>query len=189
MPTIDPNLTWRLLEERLADEKNPRFRHQLETVILHMKSEAVGDRETVMSTLSPTSAKYLIYDNLGEPTVMEGRPKILAWYEALPEVVDLNIEFKVEQVVVDDDVVITQGPLKRAIRGSALAKQIPGGDVVDDPNTFYLANSHHLIVWPFASDGLLVGEHIFRGYTQPPEEVAKQPLRPGEIGTYNPAAA
>ena len=37
---LDPSKTWRLVEARLARERDPRRRRNLETVLAHMKAEA-----------------------------------------------------------------------------------------------------------------------------------------------------
>ena len=37
---LDPNRTWKLVEKRLADERDPTLRRNLELVLAHMKAEA-----------------------------------------------------------------------------------------------------------------------------------------------------
>ena len=40
---LDPNNTWKLVEERLESETDPTLRHNLELVLEHMKREAQAD--------------------------------------------------------------------------------------------------------------------------------------------------
>jgi hypothetical protein len=40
---IDPTKTWRKVEARLAREKHPRLRRNLETVLAHMKAESAAE--------------------------------------------------------------------------------------------------------------------------------------------------
>jgi len=48
---LDPNNTWKRVEERLAGEDDPVLRRDLELVLAHMKAEATGDIEGVVATL------------------------------------------------------------------------------------------------------------------------------------------
>ena len=55
---IDPNRTWAKVEERLAVETDPVLRRNLETVLEHMKAEAVGDIDGLLATLSDDVAYH-----------------------------------------------------------------------------------------------------------------------------------
>jgi hypothetical protein len=72
MLVIDPYKTWQTLAERLETEKNPLHRRQLEKIIAHMKGEAAGDIDQILTTVSP-KASYISYDNpSGPPRVFKG---------------------------------------------------------------------------------------------------------------------
>ena len=58
MLVIDPHKTWQTLAERLKTEKNPLHRSQLEKIIYHMKGEAAGDIDQILTTVSP-QASYI----------------------------------------------------------------------------------------------------------------------------------
>ena len=62
---IDPNNTWRLVEERLQRESDPTVRRNLELVLEHMKCEAKADIEGVVATLCE-KPKYVTH---GSPDV------------------------------------------------------------------------------------------------------------------------
>ena len=66
MLVIDPYKTWQTLAERLKTEKNPLHRRQLEKIIYHMKGEAAGDIDQILTTVSP-KASYISYDNRDGP--------------------------------------------------------------------------------------------------------------------------
>jgi hypothetical protein len=185
MLVIDPYKTWLTLDERLKTEKNPLHRAQLEKIIHHMKGEALGDIDQILTTVSP-KASYISYDNPeGPPRVFKGHEGIREFYDQMLSAVSVNLEFFVDRLVVDDYCVITEGANKSAMRGSVLSSL---GIPVDDPNAYYLTEGRTLVVWPFDKDGMILGEHIFRGSSLPLTEAAKRKLRPEEIGTYEQAA-
>lgn len=184
MLVIDPCKTWQTLAERLETEKNPLHRRQLEKIITHMKGEAAGDIDQILTTVSP-KASYISYDGPGSPRVFKGHEGIREFYNQMFDAVSINLEFFVERLVVDDYCVVTEGANKSAMKGSVLAAM---GIEVDDPNAYYLAEGRTLVVWPFDQDGMILGENIFRGFGTAPAEVARRKLRPDEIGTYGEAA-
>ena len=185
MLVIDPHKTWQTLAERLKTEKNPLHRSQLEKIIYHMKGEAAGDIDQILTTVSP-QASYISYDNReGPPRVFHGYGEIRQFYHQMLDAVSVNLEFFVERLVVDDYCVITEGATKTAMKGSTLVAM---GIAVDDPNAHYLTQGRTLVVWPFDQDGMILGEHIFPAAATPIAQVAQRKLRPEEIGTYNQAA-
>lgn len=185
MLVIDPYKTWQTLAERLKTENNPLHRAQLEKIIYHMKGEAAGDIDQILTTVSP-KASYISYDNReGPPRVFKGHAEIREFYNQMLAAVSVNLEFFVDRLVVDDYCVITEGVSKSAMRGSVLAAM---GIAVEDPDAFYLTQGRTLVVWPFDQDGMILGEHIFPAAATPLAEVARRRLNPEEIGTYNEAA-
>ena len=184
MLVIDPYKTWQTLAERLETEKNPLHRRQLEKIIAHMKGEAAGDIDRILTTVSP-KASYITYDTPGGPRVFTGHDGIRQFYNQMFDAVSVNLEFFVQRLVVDDYCVVTEGATKSAMKGSMLAAM---GIQVDDPNAYYLAEGRTLVVWPFDQDGMILGENIFPGFGTAPAEVARRKLRPDEIGTYGEAA-
>jgi hypothetical protein len=184
MPLIDPYRTWQTLAQRLETEKNPLHRRQLEKIIHHMKGEARGDVDQILTTVAP-NATYLSYDTPGGPRRFPGHAGIREFYHQLMSAVSVNLEFFVDRLVVDDYCVITEGATKSAVKGTTLLSQ---GIKVDDPNAYYYAEGRTLVVWPFDKDGMILGEYIYPGFSAPAEEVAKRKLRPEEIGTYPEAA-
>jgi hypothetical protein len=185
MLVIDPYRTWLTLAERAKTEKNPLHRAQLEKVIYHMKGEALGDVDQILTTVS-SEASYISYDNAeGPPRVFKGHTEIREFYRQMLDAISVDLEFFVERLVVDDRWVITEGANKSAMKGSTLMKL---GVKVDDPNAFYLSEGRTLVMWPFDKDGMILGEYIYRGAATPLAEVAARKLRPDEIGRYPEAA-
>jgi SnoaL-like protein len=185
MLVIDPYKTWQTLAERLRTENNPLHRRQLEQIIKHMKGEAAGDIDLILTTVSP-KATYISYDNPGgPPRVFEGHEGIRQFYNQMLAAISVNLEYFVERLVVDDYCVVTEGVSKSAMKGAALAAM---GIQVDDPNAFYLAEGRNLVVWPFDKDVMILGENIFPGTGTAPADVARRKLRPEEIGTFEEAA-
>jgi len=181
---IDPNVTWALLVQRLAHEENPRFRAQLETVIRHMQLECLDDVPGVLATVRP-DARYDFYDNgPAAYLVLNGHQEIGAWYESQVSR-RLAFEFDLERLVVDDGVIITEGINKAALYGAWVRDTLHVE--VEDPDSLYYSQGRSIVVWPFADDGLLAGELVYRGWNDPPEKIARQKLARGEVADLAPA--
>jgi hypothetical protein len=181
MLVIDPCRTWQTLAERLTTERNPLHRRQLEQIIEHMKGEAAGDIDRILTTVSPKGS-YHSHDNpAGPPRVFSGHEGIRQFYNQMFQAVSVNLEYFVERLIVDDYCVVTEGASKSAIKGSSLAA---AGIAVDDPNAFYLGLGRTVVVWPFDKDGMILGEWIYPGGGTPAAEIARHKLGPGEIGKY-----
>lgn len=181
---IDPYKTWKTLEERMKTEKNPRLRAQLGCIVKHMKYEALGDIDGILTTLSD-NAVYISYDNPDTaPRIFRGKAEIPNFYHQMLEAVSHNLEFFVDRLVVDDGCVITEGNSKSAMRGSVLAAM--GFKV--DPDAFYLTEGRTLVVWPFDENGECLGEQIYRGFGKPLAGIENRKLGAGDIGTYHEAA-
>ena len=181
---IDPYKTWQTLEERLKTEKNPLHRVQLERIVTHMKGEAAGDIDKILTTLcdNPT---YISYDNPdAAPRVFNGKNGIRQFYNEMLSAISVNLEFFVDRLVVDDYCIITEGNNKSAIRGSVLQAM---GMQVDDPDAFYLTEGRTLVVWPFDKDNMILGEQIYRAFSVPLDNLNQRKLRPEDIGQYETA--
>ena len=62
---LDPNLTWKLVEERFDAETDPRRKRNLELVLAHMRAEARADIEGVVETLTE-KPRYILHSERGE---------------------------------------------------------------------------------------------------------------------------
>jgi SnoaL-like domain len=185
MLVIDPERTWLTLAERLKTETNPLHRCQLEQIIEHMKGEAAGSIDRILTTVSP-KASYHSHDNpAGPPRVFNGHEGIRQFYNQMFDAISVNLEFFVERLIVDDYCVVTEGVSKSAIKGSSLAAM---GIPVDDPGALYLGEGRNVVVWPFDKDVMILGEWIYPGGGTPAAEVARRKLRPEEIGKFKEAA-
>ena len=97
------------------------------------------------------------------------------------DAIDANLEWDIVLCMVDGHAVITEGQQKNAVKGSTLIK----AGIAADPNTFYLQDAHHMVIWPFHSELRLIDETVYMGCSTPLDEVAKRPLTPGDIGRYS----
>ena len=110
-PAVDTDKMVRIMDAKIAATENERHRRNLETVREHMNRERLLDPPGVMGTLSP-EANYKLWVD-GVDLGAKGLPAIREWY------VDTNIrrnrtfviEYDLERVVVDDDVVVTEGQM------------------------------------------------------------------------------
>jgi hypothetical protein len=78
---IDPNGTWRKVEERLRMETDPRLRRNLDVVLEHMKAEAVGDLDRLMATVSE-AAHWHAYGSPPDSSP-EGKSTVRQYYQGV----------------------------------------------------------------------------------------------------------
>ena len=160
---IDPNRTWKLVEKRLADERDPTLRRNLELVLAHMKAEAKADIEGVVATLTE-KPRYVTHSMPGDPILNPQGSK-----DAVRRFYDLTIiqtgahrlEFACDRVIVDEGSVFTEGLMRMAYPGTTLRAM---GIEVDDPNAYYVGESRMGVVWPVdQAEGKLTGEETYSG--------------------------
>lgn len=158
---IDPNKTWRKVEERLKAETDPRRRRNLETVLAHMKAEAAGDLEGLMATI--TRSREPSYHAFGtdDPVLSpQGSEAVRGFYQAFVASGALKLELDVDRLVVDEDCVVTEGVMRIAYPGNVLRLM---GHQVDDPEAFYLYETRMAVLWPMDDEGLVIGEDSYTG--------------------------
>ncbi len=163
MAKLDPNKTWSLVEKRLAEEKDPILRRNLELVLEHMKREAEGDIEGVVATLVE-KPRYVMHDDPSNPIMNPNGSKdaVRAFYDAtIVQTGAHRLELACDRVIVDRDAVLTEGVMRMAYPGRTLLAM---GIEVDDPDAYYLYEARMGVVWPVdQAEGKLVGEESYAG--------------------------
>ncbi len=177
---LNPNNTWKRVQERLAREDDPIVRRNLELVLAHMQAEAKGDIEGVVDTLTE-APRYLAHD----VPEMEGmNPKgskdaVRAFYDlTIIQTGAHQLELDCDRVIADRDAVMTEGVMSMAYPGRTLAAM---GIEVDDPDAYYVYRTRMSVVWPVdAEAGKLIGEETYTG-TDGFEGIAERKLGPDDI--------
>jgi hypothetical protein len=159
MALIDPTVTYRKVEERLAAEKDPVLRRNLETVLAHMKAEMAGDVDGLLATLTDNPA-YHAYGTEDPATNPVGRDGVRAFYERFIASGAGQLQLDVDRLVVDKDCILTEGLMRIAYPGRTL--QAMGIDV-DDPHAYYLYETRMATLWPFDEQGRATGEDTYTG--------------------------
>ena len=181
MALIDPTLTWKMAEERLARETDPVLRRNLELLIQHQKAEAALDMENLMATVSPNAR----YEFFGTDTVLTGKPAVQAFYEAFAASGAHKLQLDTQRLIVDRHAILTEGLMRMAYPGRTLVER---GVPVDDPDAYYLYEAHMAIIWPIGDDGLFIGEDSYTG-----EDgfagIEHRKIDPADIVRYEPARA
>lgn len=158
---IDPNRTWVLVEQRIAEEPDPGRRRSLELVRDHMKAEARADIDGVLATLCD-APRYVTHAAPDDPGLNPSGSKdaVRAFYDrTIVQTGAHRLEFPVERIVVDDGAVVTEGVMRMAYPGRTLAAI---GIEVPDPDLHYVMESRMLVVWPVdPASGLLTGEEVY----------------------------
>jgi hypothetical protein len=90
-----------------------------------------------------------------------------------------HFEIDIERIVVDDRTVVTEGWFRQVYPGRVLRDR---GAAIDDPEASYLVTMRLLLVWPFDTEGRLIGEDSYSsGSMFDPQNIRK--LTPAEHPT------
>ena len=160
---IDPRKNWAKAEKLLSEEKNPRARQILETLVIHSKAEAAADFDSLMATVAP-NAHYHSHATddpaMNAANSPRGKDEVAAYYKGIVASGCHFIEHDIERMVVGRNALTTEGDLKMAYPGAVLeAMSID----VPDPVALYLYQRRLLIVWEFDENGLLLCEDSYAG--------------------------
>jgi hypothetical protein len=153
MSVLEQDKAARALEKRLASTESPRQRHMLEVAIAHVKAEAALDLEGLMATL--TADPQYHFWGAGEDVGPKGADEVRQYYADIVSAKRGILEYDIETIVLDDEVLVTSGPIRAINRGSVAAQR---GWAIDDPDADYLVTMRATILWPFSESGELLGE-------------------------------
>ena len=185
---MDPNLTWKLVEERAAAETEPRRKRALELVLAHMKAEARADIEGVVATLCE-QPRYRTYSTPEDDPVMNpsgSKDAVRAFYHAtIVQTGAHRLEFACDRVIADERGVFTEGVMRMAYPGHTLVAM---GIEVDDPDAYYLGEARMGIVWPMhPTEDRLTGEEVY-SVGDAFEGIAERKIALEDIAELEPAA-
>jgi hypothetical protein len=154
MAVIDQDLTFKDIEAKLGETTNPRHRLMLERLLQHARGEVEEDLEAVLGTLAP-NPRYRVWR--GPPEMNpEGFDNVRRFY--IEQIFGKGrhvLESVKERILVTDEAIITEGPLRSVMWGRDL---IDTGTDVPDPDGAYLMEYRMLIVWPYDEQGRIIGE-------------------------------
>jgi hypothetical protein len=156
---IDPNKTWRRLDERILTEQNPAVRRNLEMVRKHAVVEAKVDLEALMATVSDRAA-YRCFSSAEPRMNPVGKSGVQQFYHDFAASGATRLEFDVERIIADRHAVLTVGIMRMAYPGRTLMAM---GIEVDDPAAFYLYESRTAVIWMFDEHGLITCEDSYTG--------------------------
>jgi hypothetical protein len=160
---LNPNNTWRLVQERMERESDPKIRRNLELVFQHMQCEAQADIEGVVATLCE-KPEYIAHDAPDNAALNPSGDKdaIRAFYDMTIVQTDaFRLELNCDRVIADREAVMTEGVMRMAYPGKTLAAM---GIDVDDPDAYYLYQTRMSVVWPVDPEsGMLTGEETYTG--------------------------
>jgi hypothetical protein len=153
---FDQSVSWRQLEERLAETTNPRHRRMLETVIAHARAEADGDVDGLMGTLVADPQYHFWRD--AKDWGPKGAAGVRSFYETFVASGAGFFESYKPRIVVDDDHVVTESVMRGIVPG-AVARQ--RGCNVPDVDGHYVVTARTVIFWPFNEAAELIGEDSY----------------------------
>src|SRR3954453_18742105 len=175
MAVIDQNRTWAVVAERLATETDPILRRNLNQLLVHMKAEAAGDLETLMATVADDAH----YEAFGAPpeNSPRGKAAVRKFYEDFIASGATRLQFAIDRLLVDRHCILTEGLMRIAYPGTRL---LAYGITVDDPEAFYLFETHMPALWPLNPDRLFTGDDSYTGGNGF-EGIASRKLSPADI--------
>lgn len=177
---LNPNNTWRLVQERMEREADATIRRNLALVLDHMKAEAQGDIEGVVATLCD-QPRYLAHDAPHDEALNPSGSKdaVRAFYDlTIVQTGAHQLELNCDRVIADHEAVMTEGVMRMAYPGRTLASF---GIEVDDPDAYYLYQTRMSVVWPIDPEsGMLLGEETYTG-TDGFEGIAQRKISAGDI--------
>jgi hypothetical protein len=141
-----------------------------------MDHERLLDPNGVVKTLSP-EANYKLWVD-GVDVGPKGLEAIRHWY------IDTNIrqhrtfviEYDLERVVVDDEVVVTEGQMNVVV-DAAYVSEVLG--IECEPDDIMLHSFRQIVFWPMDADSKLLGEEFYTSGSGNPKALLK--LTPSEI--------
>jgi hypothetical protein len=174
---LDPTKGYRAVEERLDRTQHARQRAILACLRDHLLAEATGNFDLLLSTLAAEPQYRFWVDGSGFGGGPRGLAAVRSHYEQLFEEGRSVCEYDIDRIVVDDDVVVTEGWFDQLFPGRVLRKR---GAAVDDPDAVYNHRMRLLLLWPFDADARLIGEDSYaNGAMYLPENIRK--LSPDEV--------
>ncbi|MGQ4615549.1 nuclear transport factor 2 family protein [Nocardia sp. R7R-8] len=179
MSTVTPG--WQPLLDRIAAERDPRRRANLEVVARHVAEEVAGNMPALMATLVP-EPEYTVW-GASDSTGPSGYDQVVRWYRRLQSAGRNRLDYRIVRVVVDENCVVTEGDFQYAIAGRDLdvTRTESGEDV--RPDDYHLVSHRATVLWPISPDRLIEGEHIYSGERH---RVLRR-LAPGELPHLGPA--
>jgi hypothetical protein len=155
---VDTEKMVRFMDAKIAATRDERHKRNLQSVRDHMYYEKLLDADSVMKTLSPKASYKLWVDGVDKGP--KGFAAIREWY------VDQNIrrqrtfviQYDLERVVVDDDVVVTEGQMNVVVDGKYAAKFFK---VECEPDDVLLQSFRQVVFWPVDENSKLLGEDFY----------------------------
>ena len=155
---VDTEKMVRFMDAKIAATPNERHKRNLQSVRDHMYYEKLLDPNRVMETLSPKANYKLWVDGVDKGP--KGFEAIREWY------VDQNIrrqrtfviEYDLERVVVNDDVVVTEGQMNVVVDGRYATTFF---NVKCEPDDVLLQSFRQVVFWPVDDDSKLLGEDFY----------------------------
>ena len=182
MPKINPFDSWLPLETAWREQPTARRATLVKAVRDHMEHEIRGDLEPLMETLTAEPIYHFWGSGPGN-MVIEGREAVRAFYSNMMAAGGNQFEVVVENLIVGDDHVITEGQVKQVRRGVEVRamgleaiRDTPIGD-----DELILTRAQLVTIWPGDADGKLIGEDIYFG--ESPISSAQR-ITPADLPSY-----
>lgn len=147
-----------IVRARLDATSDKTRRRNLTTLLTHMRGEIAADVDLLVSTV----AEAVSYHTWGQPDRSPaGRADVRAFYKQLAAEGYLYFEFDIERLLVDDDMIVTEGVMTSLIPSQSL-----GAYGVQAEGGVHMLVTRMAIFWPFDDQGLLLGEDTYSSFIE-----------------------
>ena len=164
MPKINPYNSWLKLEAAWEQQPTKRRATLVKAVRDHMEEEIRGNLEPLMDTLTAEPI-YHFWGSGENNMIIEGQEAVRAFYSGMFETGGNQFEVVVDNLIVGDDYVVTEGSVKQVRTGAmtrAMGLEAIDGEPIRD-DELILTNAKLVTLWPGDAQGKLVGEDIYFG--------------------------
>lgn len=154
---IDPQRSVDWLDNRIANEANPRHRAIIENYRTHLLSEVTAKLDRILNTLvdEPVYHSYSPDSPSGEGGP-KNRSEVIAFYNGMFETRMNVLERHVDRMVVSDDCLVSEGRIDHVFPGTVLAARqmtTDGDGLAIDPDAYYLTSYRICAVLPYTGEG------------------------------------
>jgi len=163
-PKINPWDSWLTLDSAWREQPTQRRQTLVKAVRDHMEYEIRGDLEALMATLTAEPVYHFWGTGPGN-MLMQGRDAVRDFYSNMIAVRGNQFEVVVENLIVGDHHVVTEGQVKQVRRGAEVRAfgvlHIDDTPIEDDE--LILTTAQLVTIWPGDAEGKLIGEDIYFG--------------------------
>lgn len=157
MHAFDITRTNIAVERLLEVTENPRHRFLLQAYNRHRYLEMAGRYREIFAPDMTVAHPVYRFELFGESFTLNGRDEVEAIYRQWTLTHQCIFYAEDEELAVGDHMIVSRGVMYQQTPGAVLL----AAGVDADPDGWYLAKAHEVMVWPYDERGRLIGEDVW----------------------------